>query len=350
MTGIERLRELADDMYENKLWSSILCGREAKYETVRGDEKTVNDLLRYIADQIAREQDAMVKDSPYDAILPEDREAVAWVRDHGGLERVKWLLDWCLSHGSKIEQLDFDFWLSGRVMHELGFEEDMADRDEVERRLLARLMPEGMEWPRFEDGALVKYGDVVSDVTVRSVVFREDGILLSDCTSVPGWGTFRSYTEPIKRHAPKVLDADGVEIREGDTAWSTVSGDRQRIEKISQSCDGIWAVDDDGITSFFEPSQLTHRAPVLAADGRPLREGETVYHVADGRACVVREVRENGAVVEPMDGRPCGRCRADYLTHERPDSYDALWEDIENCAVGYEGFMSRAKALAERDR
>ena len=136
--------------------------------------------------------------SAYDLLPQEDRDAIAWVREHGGLDIVRELLDWVVGHCSTKQQLDFDFWLSGRVMHELGFDEDMADRDEVERRLLARLMPEGMEWPRFESGEPVRVGDVVSDVEVRSVVFRDGGILLSDCTSIPGWGTWRSYKEPIK--------------------------------------------------------------------------------------------------------------------------------------------------------
>lgn len=84
--------------------------------------------------------------SAYDLLPDEDRKAIAWVREQGGLERVRDLLNWIIGHCSTRQQLDFDFWLSGRVMYELGFEEDMADRDEVERRLLARLMPAGMEY------------------------------------------------------------------------------------------------------------------------------------------------------------------------------------------------------------
>ena len=42
-------------------------------------------------------------------------------------------------------------------------------------------------------------------------MFRDGGILLSDCTSVPGWGTWRSYKEPIKRPI-----ADTWERLEGD--------------------------------------------------------------------------------------------------------------------------------------
>ena len=98
------------------------------------------------AQKVTREDAEDVSMSAYDLLPQDEREAIAWVREHGGLERVKGLLDWVVGHCSTRQQLDFDFWLSGRVMHELGFEEDVADRDEVERRLLARLMPEGMEF------------------------------------------------------------------------------------------------------------------------------------------------------------------------------------------------------------
>ena len=101
--------------------------------------------------KVTRDPAEDVTMSAYDLLPQEDREAIAWVRDHGGLERVKKLLDWVVGHCSTERQLDFDFWLSGRVMHELGFDEDMADRDEVERRLLARLMPDS--WERMEEDA-----------------------------------------------------------------------------------------------------------------------------------------------------------------------------------------------------
>ena len=74
MTGIERLRELGREQDERS-WSTV--GK------VRGR------MMLDIADQIEREQEAMVADSPYDAILPEDREAIAWVRKNGGIAYVK---------------------------------------------------------------------------------------------------------------------------------------------------------------------------------------------------------------------------------------------------------------------
>lgn len=276
-------------------------------------------------------------------VRAEDREAAEWARDHGGLERVKWLLDWLLSHDSKIEQLDFDYWLSGRVMHELGFDGDMADRDEVERRLAARLVPEGMEWPCFDDGEPVRIGDVVSDIEVRSVVFRDGGILLSDCTSVPGWGTWRSYKEPIKRPAPEVLDADGVEIREKHDVWWICEGDergvhaeRLRVETILP--DGLVECSpyNGGTWVSLEPSELYVNKPVPASDGKPLREGETVWDV-DGRGpFAVWSLPEKSGMHASLkkDGAFYYR-HPEKLTHERPDSWERLEEDAEKSAREY---------------
>lgn len=83
---------------------------------------------------------------------------------------------------------------------------------ERERRILAM-------WPRYEDGEPVWIGDDVSGMDVRSFVFTESGAMVTNLTSVPAYGECRKYGEPFKRPAPKVLDADGVEIKVGDTVW-----------------------------------------------------------------------------------------------------------------------------------
>ena len=213
--------------------------------------------------------------------------------------------------------------------------------DEMEKRL----MPEGMEWPRYEDGEPVSIGDVVSDVEVRSMVFREDGILLSDCTSVPGWGTWRSYKEPIKRPAPKVLDADSVQIRVGDTVY-LLPGDwcdkfpcygyhgNEELEVFSLHADHV----EGGVgcrdtrrpkgTCYPQPSQLTHERPVIAGDGRPLREGETVWSVDSGTKYTVEKVTDGLIPIKCCSEMGSTvSLHPSQLTHERPDSWERWREE-----------------------
>ena len=126
-----------------------------------------------------------------------------------------------------------------------------------------------------------------------------------------------------------------------------------------------------------DPAMYTHRAPVLAADGRPLREGETVWDKDTGDRFEVNGFSDDGFVVcWDVD-----RCEADIeikpsqLTHERPvaDTWERLEEDAGKDPCDYFGFdgdetcgkcpasaknceqtmardlVRRAKKLAERD-
>ena len=69
----------------------------------------------------------------------------------------------------------------------------------------------------------------------------------------------------------------------------------------------------------------THPAPVLAADGRPLREGETVWIIFAGIEGVIERVdyeRKGGEAcvcVRFADMESLNWVRPDVLTHERPE-------------------------------
>ena len=321
------------------------------------------------AAKVTRDPAEDVSMSAYDLLPADEREAIAWVREHGGLSDVRLCHNAADNRRAELcSALDID--------RETGWSDAMA-------AMRPRLMPEGMEWlveawPRFEDDAPIRFGDEFIDHQggVRSVLhvkmWQEGGFELGTGQGTYDW---HEYGERVKRPTPKVTDADGVEIRVGDTVWTIKDARELEVTGLypeQDSCPVKVKEHKKGayIFSGIDPDQLTHRAPVLAADGKPLREGETAYHVADGRACVVREVREGGAVVEPVDGRPCGRCRADYLTHERPDSWEWLEEDAESlrqtiaAQLGDYDFdesgkdsvqtrlialVRRAKKLAERD-
>ena len=253
-----------------------------------------------------------------------------------------------------------------------------------------RLMPEGMEWPRFDDGEPVRigdafsYGDETFYVDSIQLLRREFHLWATNGKVVTG-----SNGERCAHPAPKVLDADGVEIHVGDSVWDNRNWDALIVRSIGDEGNTVACryvdVDDDAIPvhGMWMPSTLTHRAPVLAADGKPLREGETVWgtkggsynltSVYDGKVFARHVGGSFGAEVESAGGEGLYRLRADQLTHERPDSWERLEEDIDdgpcvyfgrkacvdcpgNGRDGCEGqkakardLVRRAKALAGRD-
>ena len=74
-------------------------------------------------------------------------------------------------------------------------------------------------WPRFEDtGEPVWFGDV-TDRIVGKVIAIQFGAALVSFWNDSDDRVYMDYGERLKRPAPKVLDADGVEIKFGDTVW-----------------------------------------------------------------------------------------------------------------------------------
>ena len=159
---------------------------------------------------------------------------------------------------------------------------------ERERQILAM-------WPRFEDGEPVMIGDEVDGLggEIIEVYIAENAAAI--------WNNFGhhmhlSLGERVKRPAPEVLDADGVEIEAGDTVW-------------------------------FMGNPRPY-AVVGVKDGRVRLHSKT--HCSEESATTVF---------------------TDILTHIAPDSWERLEEDAEfNDETGIVGgnldIVRRAKALA----
>ena len=322
---------------------------------------------------------------------------------------------------------------------------------DMNEALSFRLMPEGYEWPRYESGGLVLFGDEFINAKGNASTLRT--IAIKDCRDALGGAVFWKLGkgacavtlengERVKRPAPKVLDSEGVECNVGDAVWWVHNKTGNfRIIRIEQDgkcaihdddadepCgmtvpstelthkrpvidadgveirvgDEVWDVDGNGpyevarftehgyvrIKSDFGLEQsafcerLTHRAPVLADDGKPLREGETVWDTNGDELQVLSieddDERHVTCHYEGVDGikangwwlphtltheRPESKCRdcahwqkdptADnigvcwffYHEYEGQDCYSARRADIGAC----EEFMPRGKELAERD-
>ena len=382
MNGIKRLREFVGGIGQHSVWSVT---RE-EYDNAHGldiEHKggQLRDLLADIADQIEREQDASVADSPYDAILPEDSEAIAWMREHGGLSHVKDIYN---DLSAVVERLGVE-WSESELHGLMG----VLDR---------RLVPEG-GWPRFEDGEMVLIGSDFADWlgethTVASIEFFEDGVLLrwnpdepEECMRIlPG--------ERVRR--PAVLAADGEPLEVGQTVWDVESGIEYEVVGIHTDEDTpvrVMRTDGSHLAKAAKLSTLTHQRPVLDADGVEIRVGDTVY-LLPGDWCdkfPLLRCHEWDAmkVLNLRPNHDTGRieCRTSpdsevcypypsQLTHERPDSWEQLEEDAGKKACDYFGVSSakgcegckrhgmegnciieksrdlvrRAKALAERGR
>ena len=139
--------------------------------------------------------------------------------------------------------------------------ERIADRIESERQL-----PEGVEWPRFEDGELVGFGDEVEfegeTWKVTGVGFESPGFDIGLRCGLNIGAMSGSYGELVKRPTPKVLDADGAPINVGDTVWC---GEDQ----LSVVCFTVGAAgdvrttvkDDEGMHYTLKPSCLSRKRP-----------------------------------------------------------------------------------------
>lgn len=141
----------------------------------------------------------------------------------------------------------------------------IADRIDAERAL-----PEGVEWPRFDDGGLVRIGDELEfegkTMLVCDATFYADGWELWCDRGDMNSRLYGSYGARVKRPAPKALDADGVPIKVGDTVYF-VDGDARplAVERIDAN-GGEPAVDLVYAGRIFRwhsvnPEKLTHERP-----------------------------------------------------------------------------------------
>ena len=253
------------------------------------------------------------------------------------------------------------------------YAEEAKTLDELLDAIDQATLPQGCTWPKDRNGKSIKPNDPVhinGDKMRIVAISHKDKLCIRPWEKVNGDGGFWVKSSEVSL-APcnegvcaenKVLDADGAEIRVGDTVYA-LPGDwcgrwpcfgmyahkKMTVKTLDNGRDDGSVTCVSGVlTCYPQPSQLTHRAPVLAADGKPLCEGETVYVVEDepyganlfiGDSVDVVNIFKNGDVtVTKHDG-------TDYavdggnLSHERPvaDSWERLEEDAEKLACEYFG-------------
>ena len=362
MTGIEKLRELSKGMHNHRMtvWQLTDDAYEERFGVTKHGP-TIKNFLSDIADQIEREldkvattdwetvrdvaddmarkvfgideTDAMIEEyarrlddaldgrkrcvhdpaadvsmSAYDLLPADERDAIAWVREHGGLEEVEALWSGRVPltsvkrmvelHKSKRERLKAHISSLERVCAER--RDKIIELRKTIAEMRPRLMPEDYEWPRYESGERVERPAVPAGdgepVEVGQTVWHKSGLACGvvetiDAGSLMHTTRYRGDDGTIyrdaakdlvhKRPTPKALDADGVEIRVGDTVWDMGGNGPYEVVRFTEH--GYVRIKSDfGLEQSAFCERLTHRAPVLAADGKPLREGETVYELESG--------------------------------------------------------------------
>ncbi|HIR42809.1 MAG TPA: hypothetical protein IAB86_05410 [Candidatus Aphodovivens avicola] len=302
MTGLERLRNVANAM---------------RGYTVHGGGPLDLELMG-IADRIEREHLREVDD-----ISGRDADAIAWVESHGGVKECDRKVEASMEVGDKYTLLRME--LGKMLGYDLMGQFDASDEELVEK-VGKRLMPEGMEWPCYEDGEPVRIGDEFEcwcgeTHTVGSVTIREGRSTLNESqphSFVVSDGPFTAHGKRVKRPAPKVYDADGVEIRVGDTVYAPQYCDvRCTVMEIDFETYGyLVEVENEGGKKFREtPDVFTHQRPVLDADGVPIREGDTVYSIETGEPVTVNCVDGDN----PWFGTTAGTIRhCSKFTHRAP--------------------------------
>ena len=172
-----------------------------------------------------------------------------------------------------------------------------------------RVMPEGLSWPRYDDGRPVLLGDEVDGDKVAWVVLNS--IRYEICNRDNSCLTTDLYGKPVERPAPKAVGADGVEVKVGDTVWLAheyreKAGDysaRDDGGRLMPECD-LRGVDPDGAAkvesvvdhcvrldtswdAWYPASWLTHERPdtrSLVIDGMDEETVERIDRlVKDGR-------------------------------------------------------------------
>lgn len=140
------------------------------------------------------------------------------------------------------------------------------EADTGKRRLTERETAILDMWPRFEDGEPVMIGDEATNnknqrFTVKRIEFRHGKWMLNDSVTEGHYLNGKSGKR-VMRPAPEVLDADGVEIKVGDTVRSSMYGDNDfTVSRFVKNCKGETFVMVEEMWSGLPPLTVTHARP-----------------------------------------------------------------------------------------
>lgn len=313
----------------------------------------VVDSLRQVRDAVER-------------IDPEREDAADWVMEQGGLEEIKYHYNFMVTQmaarvGITPGEHETEQVTIGRILDELD----------------KRLMPPGMEWPRFEDGEKIGWDYEPEEFTSKGFAFN--GLLFRrEYVELCAFGVGRicrsmqlEYGERVKRPEPKLLGSDGLPLEKGQTVFFSKAeyagslclngfepNDKMTVVDICPKETPQITVISDGPLGYANPEMLTHVQQFFGSDGLPIAKGETVYLDAEHakiagspslsayHGCDLSFVGPHqGLVVDTFsaDGSAYfanaepAWCPASWLTHTSPDTQERIDADKKKWRSTYWG-------------
>lgn len=198
---------------------------------------------------------------------------------------------------------------------------------EIERYYIPR--------PRFEDGEPARTGDPALTLT------GEEGEVYKLISDYPGEHATPNYSCAVviygegaecevpsgmlKRPTPKVLDADGVEIKSDDVVYDE-NGDNFIVLKPDAFGSVLVLRGRNGKELTCKPDTLIHERPVFDVNGERIRKGDTVWDKASGEQLTVVEFvnRQFGLVQCSNEDGDCEDHNGHQLTHREPDTFEKV--------------------------
>lgn len=203
----------------------------------------------------------------------------------------------------------------------------MSKASEIIARVLdieARTMPEGMEWPKFEDGAPVSIGDRIKIADgewgrVDQIQFTRNKCDL--ITNRPGVG-YITIRDGKRVERPQVIAADGKPVEVGQmvyangdpkgdgTAWKVVG-----LINGRKHC--VMCERKDREVRELNPRWITHEPSVIAADGERIEVGQEVYRIDHDSTYIVKRIDGGLVYINTGESLIDLLCGPNELIHKR---------------------------------
>lgn len=207
------------------------------------------------------------------------------------------------------------------------------------------------DWPCYEDCKPVRIGDVLAlengYMCVAAIEFYFDHDKYRMCAAIKdgadnSW-SHRIVVTPVDRlKRPVVLAADEKPLVEGEIVYSAETGEPYSIDRIMMKEDGNLFIKVNTIdlnTRYKSPDELTHEKPVFDANCELINIGDTVYNKLSGAEYTVLTKLDTAGWISVQDKAGDEiEIYGNDVTHVKLDNLERIKEDLDKPSCKYFGF------------